>query len=87
MRQNELPQLECTVSLLTCFELASNLDDWEIGLHGVWIDFTDPSGRARSAVYLPDVIPEQGGSIRRRRGQNICICFGPRAPIRPSPPL
>ena len=50
-----------TVSLLTNFERAADLDDWEIGVHGVWIDFVDLQNQTRSAVYLPDVIPEQGG--------------------------
>ena len=49
-----------TVSLLTNFEVAADLDDWEIGTHGVWIDFVDLQNKARNAVYLPDVIPEQG---------------------------
>ena len=39
----------------------ADLDDWEIGVHGVWIDFVDLQNQTRSAVYLPDVIPEQGG--------------------------
>ena len=29
-------------------------------MHGVIIDFVDGRRRKRSAVYLPDVIPEQG---------------------------
>ena len=58
----ELPQLQCTVSLLTNFEQARGLDDWTIGPHGVLIDYVDPAGQARTAVYLPDVIPEQGWS-------------------------
>jgi len=58
--EQELPFLTCTVSLLTNFEVAADLDDWEIGTHGVWIDFVDLQNKARNAVYLPDVIPEQG---------------------------
>lgn len=58
----ELPQLHCAVSLLTEFETAGGLHDWEIGTHGVLIEYTDPHGQARTAVYLPDVIPEQGWS-------------------------
>lgn len=30
----ELPNLRCTVSLLTCFEAAAGWEDWEIGKHG-----------------------------------------------------
>ncbi|KAG8467713.1 hypothetical protein KFE25_006765 [Diacronema lutheri] len=58
----EVPLLECTVSLLTDFEVARAWDDWELGRHGVWIDFVDPQGSARNATYLPDVPPEQGWS-------------------------
>ncbi|KAL3915584.1 MAG: hypothetical protein SGPRY_007164, partial [Prymnesium sp.] len=49
-----------SVSLLTHFECAADLNDWEIGVHGVWIDFIDLQNKPRSAVYLPDVMPEQG---------------------------
>ena len=58
----ELPQLSCTVSLLTHFERARDAHDWEVGSHGVLIDFDDPSGVARSGVYLPEVMVEQGWS-------------------------
>lgn len=30
----ELPQLKCTVSLLSGFEVATGWEDWEIGTHG-----------------------------------------------------
>jgi uncharacterized protein (TIGR00296 family) len=56
----EVPSLECTVSLLTDFESAQGWDDWQLGTHGIWIDFVDPHGRARNATFLPDVPPEQG---------------------------
>lgn len=55
-----------TVSLLTDFEVAANLDDWEIGVHGVWIDFIDMENRHRNAVYLPDVASEQGSSPQQQ---------------------
>jgi len=78
--EHELPYLTCTVSLLTNFETAANLDDWEIGVHGVWIDFVDMQNKARNAVYLPDVIPEQGWSkqetiksLVRKSGCNAAV--------------
>ncbi|GAB5586766.1 hypothetical protein Unana1_01666 [Umbelopsis nana] len=55
----ELTHLSCSVSLLTNFEKAKDYLDWDIGTHGVWIDFEDDSGRRRTATYLPEVIPEQ----------------------------
>jgi AMMECR1 domain-containing protein len=37
--------------------------DWEIGKHGLQIEFDDPqSGRHFSATYLPEVAKEQGWS-------------------------
>lgn len=60
MQHAELPELECSVQLLSGFEQAAHCTDWVIGTHGVTIEFKDPSGTSRSAVYLPDVIPEQG---------------------------
>lgn len=43
----ELPQLSCTVSLLRCFEEATAWDDWEVGTHGIIIEFTDPQQQVR----------------------------------------
>lgn len=59
MQAQELPLLHCTVSLLTDFEQARDVFDWEVGLHGILIDFVDEHGVARTAVYLPEVAAEQ----------------------------
>eukprot|EP01112_Ceratiomyxa_fruticulosa_P021239 TRINITY_DN7403_c0_g4_i1.p1 TRINITY_DN7403_c0_g4~~TRINITY_DN7403_c0_g4_i1.p1 ORF type:complete len:198 (-),score=36.34 TRINITY_DN7403_c0_g4_i1:150-743(-) len=56
----EIPQLHCSVSLLTNFEDVDSAFDWEVGTHGIWIDFTDPNGNDRNATYLPEVAGEQG---------------------------
>eukprot|EP01113_Clastostelium_recurvatum_P039729 TRINITY_DN6098_c0_g1_i3.p1 TRINITY_DN6098_c0_g1~~TRINITY_DN6098_c0_g1_i3.p1 ORF type:complete len:238 (+),score=23.21 TRINITY_DN6098_c0_g1_i3:67-714(+) len=57
----EVSQLHCSVSLLTNFEEAPSVWDWDIGTHGIWIDFKDPStGVHRNATYLPEVTSEQG---------------------------
>lgn len=55
----ELPTLECAVTLLTDFEPAKDNMDWEIGVHGLRISFTE-RGRRYGATYLPDVAKEQG---------------------------
>ena len=49
------------MQLLGQFELCA-LYDWTIGEHGLSISFVDGAARgaSRSAVYLPDVILEQG---------------------------
>ncbi|KAI8356630.1 AMMECR1 domain-containing protein [Choanephora cucurbitarum] len=57
---SELPLLTCAVSLLVNFEKAEDYLDWEIGVHGIWIEFTRPSGGKNTATYLPEVMQEQG---------------------------
>ncbi|KAI9013886.1 ammecr1 protein [Phycomyces nitens] len=56
----ETPHLTCAVSLLINFEQADNYLDWEIGKHGIWIEFKDINGMTSTATYLPEVMPEQG---------------------------
>jgi uncharacterized protein (TIGR00296 family) len=56
----EIPKLHCAVSLLTDFEEANDYLDWEIGKHGIWIEFKTESGRKTTATYLPEVMAEQG---------------------------
>ncbi|ORX55635.1 hypothetical protein DM01DRAFT_1320886, partial [Hesseltinella vesiculosa] len=57
--RKEVPFLSCAVSLLTDFEEAKHYLDWEIGTHGIWIEFTLESGRKTTATYLPEVMVEQ----------------------------
>jgi len=72
----ELQQLSCSVSLLTQFETVGDYLDWEVGKHGIWIEFTDSHGR-KTATYLPEVVHEQGwtkmealDSLLRKGGYN-----------------
>jgi uncharacterized protein (TIGR00296 family) len=51
--KQELPQLECGISLLHSFEPAQNVLDWEIGVHGIRL-FVDRC----SATFLPEVAKE-----------------------------
>ncbi|KAI8647768.1 AMMECR1 domain-containing protein [Parasitella parasitica] len=55
----EIPFLTCAVSLLTDFEKANNYLDWEVGTHGIWIEFTQTNGEKETATYLPEVMTEQ----------------------------
>ncbi|CAH1759955.1 18038_t:CDS:2 [Entrophospora sp. SA101] len=48
------------ISLLTNFEDADNYLDWEVGIHGIWIEFYDDNNRRKTATYLPEVAKEQG---------------------------
>ncbi|XP_019644910.1 PREDICTED: AMME syndrome candidate gene 1 protein-like [Branchiostoma belcheri] len=58
--QVELRKLHCSVSLLTELEDADSYLDWEIGTHGVRIEFVDEEGSERTATYLPHVPGERG---------------------------
>lgn len=55
----ELPALQVAVTLLTDFEDADDILDWELGTHGIRISF-QWDGRRHGATYLPDVATEQG---------------------------
>lgn len=57
--KDELVRLNCSVSLLTNFEPAKNWKDWEIGKHGIRIEFQNEKGHRRSATYLPEIAKEQ----------------------------
>lgn len=58
--RDEYPSLHCAVSILTHFEPCSSYNDWQIGLHGIRIEFLNERGARRSATYLPEVAHEQG---------------------------
>ncbi|GJQ10395.1 hypothetical protein GpartN1_g2186.t1 [Galdieria partita] len=55
----ELENLSVSVSLLYDFLTGRDVYDWQVGVHGVIIDFLD-KGSAYSATYLPEVCLEQG---------------------------
>lgn len=62
IQAREVPSLVVTVSLLTNYESAAHFLDWEIGKHGMILEFTDLHNLRRSATYLPDVIIQEGWS-------------------------
>ncbi|CAO3596828.1 unnamed protein product [Absidia cylindrospora] len=53
----EVPYLDCAVSLLTDFEEAKDYLDWDIGTHGIWIEFS----------LTDDDDNDDGSLIARRR--------------------
>eukprot|EP00485_Elphidium_margaritaceum_P018710 CAMPEP_0202728924 /NCGR_PEP_ID=MMETSP1385-20130828/185870_1 /ASSEMBLY_ACC=CAM_ASM_000861 /TAXON_ID=933848 /ORGANISM="Elphidium margaritaceum" /LENGTH=857 /DNA_ID=CAMNT_0049395177 /DNA_START=389 /DNA_END=2962 /DNA_ORIENTATION=- len=57
----ELYQLTCSISLLHSFTRATKWDDWELGVHGITINFTDgaSSKKTYNATYLPEVPGQQ----------------------------
>ncbi len=58
--RDELPRLHVSVSILCHFEDAAGFLDWEIGVHGIRIEFFNERGVKKTATYLPEVPPEQG---------------------------
>ncbi|KAL0904931.1 hypothetical protein M5K25_027095 [Dendrobium thyrsiflorum] len=90
VQAKELPYLECTVSILTEYETALNYLDWEIGKHGLIIEFTDPDyNTRRSATYLPEVAAHEGwtkieaiDSLMRKAGYNNVITESLRKRLR-----
>lgn len=56
----EVPRLHVSVSILRHFEDSEDYMDWEIGVHGIRIEFYTEKGSKRTATYLPEVAPEQG---------------------------
>ncbi|KAD5961878.1 hypothetical protein E3N88_13351 [Mikania micrantha] len=81
IQAKELPFLQCTVSLLTNYEIAANYHDWEVGKHGIIIEFTDPDNNTkRSATYLPEIAAQEGwtkieaiDSLMKKAGYNGSI--------------
>ncbi|XP_065871225.1 uncharacterized protein At2g38710 [Euphorbia lathyris] len=90
IQPKELPFLECTVSVLTDYETANIYTDWEIGKHGLIIEFNDPDNNARrSATYLPEVAAHEGwtkieaiDSLMRKAGYGGIITESLRKTIR-----
>ncbi|XP_063994103.1 uncharacterized protein CG5902 [Diachasmimorpha longicaudata] len=58
--RDELPRLHVSVSILRHFEDGVDYLDWELGTHGILIEFHNEKGNKRTATYLPDVAEEQG---------------------------
>eukprot|EP00049_Salpingoeca_infusionum_P025785 m.21685 g.21685 ORF g.21685 m.21685 type:complete len:200 (+) comp8320_c0_seq1:106-705(+) len=56
----ELKTLQCGISLLTNFENGKDYLDWDIGTHGIEIEFLSSDGQRGRATYLPEVAVEQG---------------------------
>ncbi|CAA6660672.1 unnamed protein product [Spirodela intermedia] len=90
IQAKELPHLECTVSILTDYEVAIHYLDWEVGKHGLIIEFTDPDYNSRrSATYLPEVAAHEGwtkvetiDSLMRKAGFNGSITESLRRRVR-----
>ncbi|XP_068912684.1 AMMECR1-like protein isoform X1 [Tenebrio molitor] len=60
--REEFPKLSVSVSILRHFEDGDDYLDWEVGVHGIRIEFINEKGNKRTATYLPEVASEQGNS-------------------------
>lgn len=58
--REELTKLHVSVSILRHFEDGTDYTDWEVGVHGIRIEFHNEKGNKRTATYLPEVATEQG---------------------------
>lgn len=54
IKLEEIEHLECSISILLDFEVIQNWKDWEIGKHGIIIEW-----KGFKATYLPHVADEQ----------------------------
>ena len=54
----EVKNLHCGISLLVNFEDVNDIYDWEIGKHGIEIEFGD--NNSYKGTFLPHVAKEQG---------------------------
>lgn len=53
IKSDEIPKLECEVSLLHSFESCSDINDWTIGTHGLRFHYD-----GHSSTFLPEVAEE-----------------------------
>ena len=60
--EDEIPSLSCEISILSNFEVIQDPLDWEIGTHGIEIEFKEnlQSQQTFRGTFLPNVAPEQG---------------------------
>ena len=64
INKNELKSLNCEVSLLINFEKAKDAMDWEVGTHGIDIEFEDSKGTSFTSTFLPEVAQDEGWDKR-----------------------
>jgi len=89
MTREEFQHLQVGVSILCHFESGDDYLDWEIGVHGIRIEFTSEKGSKRTATYLPEVPTAQGwdkiqtiDSLLRKGGFKGCVTPEVRKSIR-----
>lgn len=58
--RDEVPDLRCSLSVITDVEPARGWRDWEVGKHGIIIDFEGDGGEELGGTFLPFVASENG---------------------------
>eukprot|EP01062_Namystynia_karyoxenos_P029737 TRINITY_DN22295_c0_g1_i1.p1 TRINITY_DN22295_c0_g1~~TRINITY_DN22295_c0_g1_i1.p1 ORF type:complete len:299 (+),score=69.60 TRINITY_DN22295_c0_g1_i1:161-1057(+) len=81
----ELPRLSCTVSVLDRFEQIHSCYDWEVGTHGLKIEFSDPADNRVMyyGTFLPHVAGQMGWT-REQTVENLVIKAGYHGPLTPA---
>ena len=61
IEEKELPHLRAEISVLSNFTPIQDPLGWEVGKHGIEIEFKDgSSSKVYRGTFLPNVAPEQG---------------------------
>merc|ERR1712127_474625 len=60
MSREEFPGLQVSVSVLCNFADGVDYTDWELGTHGIRIEFLSERGNKKTATFLPEVPTAQG---------------------------
>jgi len=55
MTREEFPALQVSVSVLCNFEDGADFADWDLGTHGIRIEFLSERGNKKTATFLPEV--------------------------------
>merc|ERR1712025_662307 len=58
--REEFPSLHVSVSILCHFEDGADYTDWDLGTHGIRIEFHNERGSKKTATFLPEVPTAQG---------------------------
>lgn len=66
LKLEELPDLFCSVSIVIpgSKQVKKDVDDWELGKHGICVEFVDDDNITRSAIYLPQTPVIRGWAKR-----------------------
>ena len=58
--RQELTNLQVSVSILCQFEDGADWTDWDLGVHGIRIEWYSERGNRKTATFLPEVPLSQG---------------------------